>query len=222
MESDEQLRSFLLASAGTMSVPIANNLYWDKLGSPALSIKVNERKHFRDLIKEIKKTGVEFTPNSTFGPAFVPATNEIHIPNKAVTPGVLAHEWGHALNAATLKNLGGKSLQKAWLTLYDLGKPLSGLGTTAALAATGAGASEETLRNIGLAGVAVQTPRLIEELAASTRGAAKLKNLNMPGKLKTFVGIPTYALPLAAPMMPWLAKKLDPKLQELLNKKETE
>lgn len=220
MEPDERLRSFLLASAGTMSVPFVNRLYWDKLGSPALSIKVNERNHFRDLVKEIKKSGIGVTPKSTFGPAFVPDVNEIHIPGRAVTPGVLAHEWGHALNTATLKNLGGKSLQKAWMTLYDLGKPLSRLGTTAALAATGAGASEETLRNIGLAGAAAQAPRLIEELAASARGAAKLKNLNMPGKLKAFVGVPTYALPLAAPMMPWLAKKLDPKLHELLNKKE--
>lgn len=222
MEPDERLRSFLLASAGTMSVPFVNRLYWDKLGDPALNIKVNERNHFRDLVKEIKKSGIGVTPKSTFGPAFVPDVNEIHIPGRAVTPGVLAHEWGHALNTATLKNLGGKSLQKAWMTLYDLGKPLSRLGTTAALAATGAGASEDTLRNIGLAGAAVQAPRLIEELAASARGAAKLKNLNMPGKLKAFVGIPTYALPLAAPMMPWLAKKLDPKLHELLNKKEGE
>lgn len=222
MESDEQLRAFLLASAGTMSVPVATNLYWNKVGRPALNIKVNERKHFRDLVKEIKKTGVEFTPKSTFGPFFDPATNEIQIPNKAVAPGVLAHEWGHALNAKTIKKLGGKSLQKVWNGLYDLGNPLSSFGTSAAMIATGTGASEETLRNIGLAGAATQAPRIMEELIASARGAAKLKKLNMPGKLKAFVGIPTYLTPAALPMIPWLAKKLDPKLQELLNKKEGE
>lgn len=222
MEPDAQLRSFLLAGAGTATVPLFQNLYVKTVANPGLALKPNERKHFQDLVKEIKKSGVEFVPRSKFGPAFDPAINKIFIPGKTVTPGVLAHEWGHALNSATLKKLGGAPLKNAWSALYSLGHPLAALSSTAALAAIGTDASEDTIRNIGLAGVAAQAPTLTEELIASARGAAKLKKLNMPGKLKAFLGIPTYLAPMALPMMPWFAKKLDPKLQELLNKKEGE
>lgn len=222
MESDEQLRSFLLASTGTMAVPFANKLYAEKLVKPHWDLKPSERKQFKDLVNKIEKSGIEFLPNSKVGPAFDPFDNKIFLPEKTTTPGVLAHEWGHALNSATLKKLGGKPLHHTWSALYGLAHPLNALSTTAALTAVGSGASEDTLRNIGLAGTAAQTPRLIEEIVASARGAAKLKKLNMPGKLKAFIGIPTYIAPMTLPMMPWLAKKLDPTLQKLLNKKEGE
>lgn len=222
MEFDENVRTLLTAGAGTAAVPLLNDLYAKKVMAPGFNLKLKERNVFRNLVKEIKKSGVRFLPNSGYAPSFNPSLNKIYIPGKTVSPGVLAHEWGHALNAETIKKLGGKSLQKAWMTLYGLGSPLSSLGTSAALIAAGTGASEDTLRNIGLAGAATQAPRIFEEIMASARGAAKLKKLNMPGKLKAFGGIPTYLAPAVLPMMPWFAKKLDPKIQELLNKKEGE
>lgn len=222
MELDEAVRTLLTAGAGTATVPLLEDLYAKKVMVPGLDLKLKDRNVFRNLVKEIKKSGVDFMPNSGFAPSFNPSLNKIYIPGKTISPGVLAHEWGHALNENTIKKLGGKSLQNVWMKLYGLGSPLASLSTTAALAAIGTGASEDTLRNIGLAGAATQAPRIFEEITASIRGAAKLKKLNMPGKLKAFIGIPTYLTSAALPMMPWLAKKLDPKLQELLNKKEGE
>lgn len=218
MNFDEPTRTSLLAGAGTMIVPGLSNLYGKKFLKAIKKLKPNESQHFRDLVRTIEATGVKIVRNS-IGPAYGPATNSIYLPGKTITPGVLAHEWGHALNAATLKKLGGKPLLNTWMALYKAGTPLSALSSIAALSTLGTGASEDTVRNIGLAGAATQAPRLIEELMASARGAAKLRKLNMPGKLKAFGGIPTYLVPAVLPMMPWFAKKLDPKLQELLNKK---
>lgn len=221
MPLDEPTRTSLLAGAGMMAVPELSNLYGKKFLKAIKTLKPNEAQHFQDLARTIEDTGVKIIRDS-MGPAYVPSTNGIYLPGKTVSPGVLAHEWGHALNAATLKKLGGKSLQKAWMALYGAGTPLSALSSIAALSTLGTGASEDTVRNVGLAGAATQAPRIMEELIASTRGAARLRKPNMPGKLKAFGGIPTYLVPAALPMMPWFAKKLDPKLQELLNKKEGE
>lgn len=220
MTLDEPTRASLLSGAGTIVVPKLSNLYSKKFLTVIKKLKPNEGQHFRDLVRAIEDTGVKIVRG--IGPAYVPSTNRIHLPGKTITPGVLAHEWGHALNAATLKKLGGKPLLNTWGALYMAGHPLSALSSIASLATLGTGASEDTVRNVGLAGAATQAPRIMEELVASARGAAKLRKLNMPGKLKAFGGIPTYLVPAALPMMPWFAKKLDPKLQELLNKKEGE
>lgn len=221
MNFDEPTRTSLLAGAGMMGVPWLSDLYGNKFLGALDALKPTERQHFRDLVRTIEDTGVKIV-RKKMGPAYAPATNSIYIPGKTITPGVLAHEWGHALNAATLKKLGGKPLLNAWMSLYNAGRPLAALSSLAALSTLGTGASEDTVRNVGLAGAATQAPRIMEELIASTRGAARLRKLNMPGKLKAFGGIPTYIVPAVLPMLPWFAKKLDPKLQELINKKEGE
>ena len=214
----ENLRETALGGFGAL-VPIAlSDAYLKNIALPSLEIKPSERKHFDKLLEKIRKTGVKVDLNKLYGPSFIPWSNKIVLNSEAVAPGVLAHEWGHALNYASLRNLGGGALAKLWNLAYGLGK-VSGLGTTAAgLTAQGLGATDDTLLNIGAAGAAIQAPMLAEEILASARGAAKLKKLNMPGKLKAFMGVPTYMASTALPMTPWLVRKIN----KLANGIETE
>lgn len=214
----ENLRETALGGFGAL-VPLAlSDAYFKNIALPSLEIKPSERKHFDKLVEKIRKTGVKVDLNHWAGPSFVPWKNKIVINSDAVAPGVLAHEWGHALNHATLRNIGGGPLAKLWNLAYGLGK-VSGIGATAAgLTAQGLGTTDDTLLNIGATGVAIQAPMLAEEILASARGAAKLKKLNMPGKLKAFMGVPTYMASMALPMTPWLARKIN----KLANGIETE
>lgn len=107
------------------------------------------------------------------------------------TPGILAHELGH--------HTGGKLMTRA----NQFGRMASGIGTLGALTAT----DENTSRNRAMAGSASFLPTLISEFDASRRGAKIMKNLKLPGRMKAFVGLPTYAMMAGAPMLAHYGKK---------------
>jgi hypothetical protein len=85
-----------------------------------------------------------------------------------------------------------------------------------ALISSLADADDDTVRNLGLAGTALQAPMVAEELMASTRGALKLGKLKLPGKLRAFAGVPTYLASAAIPMLPWGLRKAEPSLGEFI------
>jgi hypothetical protein len=107
------------------------------------------------------------------------------------TPGILAHELGH--------HTGGKLMARA----NQFGRVASGIGTLGALTAT----DENTSRNRAMTGSASFLPTLISEFDASRRGAQIMKNLKLPGRMKAFVGLPTYAIMAGAPMLAHYGKK---------------
>jgi hypothetical protein len=102
-------------------------------------------------------------------------------------PAVLAHEMGHAH--------GGKAL--GWANA--IGKYVGGLGAgITGFAATNEGSQNGA--NIGTAGLGVT---MLSELDASRRGYRMMRNHghNRTSSLRSFVGIPTYALSMAAPQL---------------------
>lgn len=130
--------------------------------------------------------------------------------------GTLAHELGHILQANAIRKKLGATGVKFNNLIYKAGKDLNSLLGSVALIAGLTNAEDDTVRNIGLAGSAVTLPRVGEEIAASIRGAAKLKKLGLKGKLAAFYGVPSYMLGATLPMMPWLSRKMQPGLQKLL------
>jgi hypothetical protein len=141
------------------------------------------------------------------GPHFNPSTNSIH--STVDDLGILAHETGHAKNFNDVAKL-GKLAQKLHMASYGAGRVGTAAGTIAASLAAAVGADDDTVRNIGLLGSGSSVPMLAEETLASIRGAKLLnaiKGVPFKGKLKAFVGLPTYLSAAAAPMAPWAAFK---------------
>lgn len=135
--------------------------------------------------------------------------------NPLSSNGTLAHELGHVLqHEAIKKKLGLKGI-KLNTALYGAGQKLGELLGGTALLTSLFNVDDDTVRNIGLAGSASMLPRIGEEIAASIRGAAKLKKLGLKGKLSAFYGVPSYLIEAAMPMMPWLARKARPELYKL-------
>lgn len=153
------------------------------------------------------KLGVKFNEFTLQGPHFNPLDNTI---NSTVNDlGVLAHETGHAKNFNDIAKLGDLA-KKLHLASYGVGKVGTAAGTIAASLAPLLGADDDTVRNIGLLGSATSVPMLTEETVASIRGAKLLnaiKGVPFKGKLKAFMGLPSYLVAAASPMAPWAAFK---------------
>ena len=111
------------------------------------------------------------------------------------SPGLLAHEVGHALGP------------KAYLSpkLQMFGKLGPGLGTFGTLAA----GDEDQARLAAILGTASSAPVLASEFDASIRGSNILKRLGATrmGRLSPFIGIPTYLSIAAGPLLAHAIKK---------------
>lgn len=217
-EKAERVRSRLLANVLAVApIELGINTY----GSSSVFSKLNPKHQdaYNTLAKVIKDSGIKIFSESGYPASYV--NRSIYMPGKNLPLGVLAHEWGHALNEeAIIKHL-GKKANSFWNKLYGLGQTTSGpglLGTMPALISSLSDANDETVRNLGLAGAALQAPMVAEEVLASTRGALKLGKLKLPGKLRAFAGVPTYLASAAIPMLPWGLRKAEPKLNYLLDK----
>lgn len=125
--------------------------------------------------------------------------------NDMTSAGILAHEYGHILNARDRK---GSWTEKLHRPLYNMGFIAPG-AATAALATAGLfGASDKTLLYGGLLGSATSLPQIIEELRASHRGAKFLKEHGMSEEAgRAWAGVPSYAINALLPLMPYLTRK---------------
>jgi hypothetical protein len=217
-EKAERVGSRLLANALAVA-PIGLGI--DAYGRSSLFSKLDPKHQdaYDTLAKAIKDSGIKIFSESGYPASYV--NKSIYMPGKNLPVGVLAHEWGHALNEeAIIKHL-GKKANSLWNKLYGLGQSTAGpglLGTMPAFISSLSDANEDTVRNLGLAGTALQLPMVAEELMASTRGALKLGKLKLPGKLRAFAGVPTYLASAAIPMLPWGLRKAEPKINYLLDK----
>jgi hypothetical protein len=202
------------ASLGSLALQGLSESFYTAAERSKRNIKATAK-----LLKHLKEKGVNVELDSLankIGPFFNPADASIHIGSKKIPTGVLAHEWGHALNADLVKSKLGGIGAKAHDLTYRLGR-LAGVPAAAtALAAHIADADTDTVRNIGLVGAGLQAPMLAEEILASARGAKQLHHLKLPGKLGAFAGLPSYAMLTAAPLAPWLLRKAEPSINELL------
>jgi len=136
---------------------------------------------------------IPFRAPGGHAPYFNPFTNEINSPRDYDHSGALAHEYGHATGSRihNYGNIGGKALSG-----------LLGMGVLASK-------EEDTSRNFAIGSTAAYMPVIASELDASIRGASLLKKLNVPlkGRMKAFIGVPTYLLGGAFPGIAHLTKK---------------
>lgn len=125
--------------------------------------------------------------------------------NDLTSAGVLAHEYGHVLNARDRK---GSWTEKLHRPLYNMGF-IAPKATAAALATAGLfGASDKTLLYGGLLGSATSLPQIIEELRASHRGAKFLKEHGMSEETgASWGGVPSYAINALLPLLPYITRK---------------
>ena len=121
-----------------------------------------------------------------------------------------AHEYGHILNDQSIYDAFGKPGFHAKDIVRSLGRVGSGVCTALSTLAALTGFDADTVRNIGLIGMASSTPILLDESLASYRGNKFLKENNIKhSPCGTWKGVPTYAIGYAlAPMLPWLGKKI--------------
>ena len=217
-ERAERVKFRLLANVLAASpIELGINAY----GNSSLLSKLNPKHHgaYDKLSKAIENSGIKILSESGYPASYLNKT--IYMPGKNLPVGVLAHEWGHALSEDAITKRLGRKANSLWNKLYGLGQSTGGpglLGTMPALISSLADADDDTVRNLGLAGTALQAPMVAEELMASTRGALKLGKLKLPGKLRAFAGVPTYLASAAIPMLPWGLRKAEPKINHLLDK----
>lgn len=125
-------------------------------------------------------------------------------PSGSASAATLAHELGHAMNAADLKN-------SIWAPVRNFAYR-AGRGTrwiTPLLTGAGAvGASDSLLLKGGILGSALKLPMIAEELIASWRGK-KFMDANgfKSNSWNTFEGVPTYLQSAITPLLPWLSRK---------------
>lgn len=171
------------------------------------------------LYKTLRRLGID-TMDHKNGPAMLsiptsgsqpPIQTLIKPVGSKPSAGVLAHELGHALNARTIKKLGGGKAAVAHLLTVG---PLAMAAALPSGIAHTFNADTDTLGMLGAGGAALTLPRLAEETIASARGAKLMKRLKLKGKWKAFAGLPTYLALPALPMIPWVSRKL----QEKFNK----
>ncbi len=123
---------------------------------------------------------------------YAPSINEVHH-TRALPPGILAHELGHA-GQGFLKN---KALTKAYLATLQ-GAPL-------AASLVPFMSNDNTAQTIANVGTAAAVPSLLTELHASLKGRNLMGNALGRKSWKPFIGLPTY---LAAAAMPQISNYL--------------
>ena len=121
-----------------------------------------------------------------------------------------AHEYGHIQNKQSIYDVFGKPGLHTNSFIKSLGKIGPGVCTALSTLAALTGFDSDTVRNIGLIGMASSAPVILDESLASYRGNKFLKENNIKhSPWSTWKGVPTYAIGYAlAPMLPWLGKKI--------------
>lgn len=138
------------------------------------------------------------------GPHYDPVKNIIRMEtsNDAAT---LAHEAGHAMQT-------GKGFDS--FAKLPISFKLRMLGMGGGFGSLGAAVSRDERYGLGsgIAGSAMMAPTVANELDASLKGFKALTRaaprMPLPNRLRTFVGLPTYAVAAAAPMATYGIKKL--------------
>ena len=187
-----------------------------------------EGKHTKEELKEGKKVkklleekGVKFRTHSIPGEehntfASPPMNDITDIKNiwsgkkASRSAETYAHEYGHILNDQSMYDAFGKPGLHADDIVKSLGRVGSGVCTALSTLAALTGFDSDTVRNIGLIGMASSAPVILEESLASYRGNKFLKENNIKhSPWNTWKGVPTYVIGCTlAPMIPWLGKKI--------------
>lgn len=191
--------------------------------TPAAVDKMKDSEKFINFLKSegyTLKQDPLLRDNAFFSPAMKPTDNikgsigwgKGQLP----TASVLAHEYGHAKNNELYRKLLGGRIGANALTMGGIIAPAK-LGAPV-LGAVSTGATllgyDDTALTTGLAGLGAGTPLVLEETLASARGAHALNKLGMRGKLKAFLGVPSYAMAASLPALPIAGKKFVEKLVE--------
>lgn len=125
-------------------------------------------------------------------------------PSGMASASTLAHELGHAMNAADVANTVWDPVRRG---AYKLGKRTRWV-TPLLMGAGAVGASDDLLLKGGILGSALKLPMIAEELIASWRGK-KFMDANgfKSNSWKTFDGVPTYLQTAITPLLPWVSRK---------------
>lgn len=125
-------------------------------------------------------------------------------PSGLASASTLAHELGHAMNAADVANTIWDPIRRG---AYTLGKR-TGWVTPLLMGAGAVGASDDLLLKGGMLGSALKLPMIAEELIASWRGK-KFMDANgfKSNSWKAFAGVPTYLQTAITPLLPWVSRK---------------
>lgn len=125
-------------------------------------------------------------------------------PSGMASASTLAHELGHAMNAADVANTIWDPVRRG---AYRLGKRTNWI-TPLLMGAGAVGASDELLLKGGILGSALKLPMIAEELIASWRGK-KFMDANgfKSNSWKAFSGVPTYLQTAITPLLPWVSRK---------------
>lgn len=125
-------------------------------------------------------------------------------PSGLASASTLAHELGHAMNAADVANTIWDPVRRG---AYALGKRTRWV-TPLLMGAGAVGASDDLLLKGGILGSAFQLPTIAEELIASWRGK-KFMDANgfKSNSWKAFGGVPTYLQSAITPLLPWVSRK---------------
>ena len=132
-------------------------------------------------------------------------------PKSMPSPGVLAKEIGHAMNADSLNKIfKNKTLADAMsYTRLGIMHGPSLLASMPAAMASGLDASDSTVNALALGGAASMLPGAALETAAAIRGAKLMKQLGIKGRKSAFISLPMYALGMTAPLLPVIDRKID-------------
>ena len=172
-------------------------------------------KHMEDMGVRQGNTKLEQLAAKVLGPSIQTIPGKGHRllldPKAMPSPGVLAKEIGHAMNADSLnKVFKNKTLANAMsYTRLGLMHGPSLLASVPAATASGLDASDSTVNALAIGGAASMLPGAALETAAAIRGARLMKQLGIKGRKAAFIGLPMYALSMATPLLPALDRKID-------------
>ena len=158
----------------------------------------------KPVIQALLRAGVDLRGN--LGEKAIGAMSIGFKPNTSakVVQGITAHELGHAYrNARGLSNLGRYKKSKILASLL-------GMAGTWSTASKDTGAGETAAWTAGTALSAM--PMLAEEFNASRVGS-KLVGMKGLGRLRAFMGVPSYAILAASPALTAAARKVIDKLR---------
>lgn len=165
----------------------------------------------KKLYKIIHRIGIDTVPgknilSSALADLNVTGKQKIVIPKgDKPSAGVLAHRLGRVLNSRAARKRGGPIGGAAHMVgtrlLPYLSSVPAGLGQLLNV-------DTDTLAALGVGGVAMNIPSLVEETSAAMRGARLMKRFQIKGRGKAFATLPLQLLNTALPTVPWIGRKL--------------
>lgn len=220
------IQKFLLKRLVGLGPSLSKKLF-NKIPAVKRAINVNENsvealeglgklfKHMEGMGVHHGTTKLEQIAAKVLGPSIHTIPGKGHrllLDSKSMpSPGVLAKEIGHAMNADSLNNLfKNKTLADAMsYTRLGVMHGPSLLASAPAAIASGLDASDSTVNALAIGGAASMLPGAALETAAAIRGAKLMNQLGIKGRKSAFIGLPMYALGMAAPLLPVIDRKID-------------